>query len=138
MSRYLQKLTKILIYLQSRFLTGNYLLISNRSKFNQFKVNTSCPFCKTPEETREHVLVNCPIYDKERADTITRIYPLLQDINRHLSYVEWKQLLLDCSLSEESIPTINEETRILVYQQAMILICKMARKRYRLLNQNRG
>lgn len=43
-----------------RLLTGTYLLQSNRSKFNKYEVDDTCPLCRLGPEDREHLITRCP------------------------------------------------------------------------------
>ena len=54
--------------MKARFMTGTYVLQSNRTKFNQYSVNPTCLLCGEDPEYLEHFLLKCrarPIYGKD-------------------------------------------------------------------------
>ena len=45
--------------IKARLMTGTYVLQSNRTKFNQNKVNPICLLCEVEPEDQEHFLLRC-------------------------------------------------------------------------------
>ena len=114
-----------------RLQTGTYLLNPNRSKFNQYEVDPSCPLCNAPEETREHILVNCQAYKQDREEAITRMYPYLKGDCHDLTDGEWTQLFLDCSMLTKL--NLDKESENQIYYHARVMASKIARRRLQLL-----
>ena len=43
-----------------RMMTGVYMLQSTRARFNQYRVEETCPLCKLGPEDLSHILLRCP------------------------------------------------------------------------------
>ena len=108
-----------------RFITGTYMLRSNRKKFNQYAVEPSCPLCSASKEDREHVLLDCKAYKEEREEALQRILPYLG--GGEFDRKQWIQLLLDCSGHQSEDLDANHWTDI--YYHARTLMAKIARRR---------
>ncbi|XP_045215288.2 uncharacterized protein LOC123565485 [Mercenaria mercenaria] len=89
-----------------RLLTGNYMLQSNRHKFNQNEVSPVCRLCVSGAETVEHFLLLCPSLESVRLPGMNEIISILEETSyTHLfqTYDQQIQLLLDysCVLPEK-------------------------------------
>jgi hypothetical protein len=56
-----------------RFLTGTVTLQANKSRFNQYLVEPTCPLCTKVAKDRKH---ECPMYAQERKEAVERIMPI--------------------------------------------------------------
>ncbi|VDI76287.1 Hypothetical predicted protein [Mytilus galloprovincialis] len=52
--------------IRTRFATGNYILQTNRAKFNQNDVSAVCRVCGKEDETISHFLISCTPLETER------------------------------------------------------------------------
>ena len=70
---------------KARLLTGTYmymyLLQSNKAAFNQHRVDTTCPLCKTDPEDRRHMILQCPALSKIRNKYLPRFVNLIPELN---------------------------------------------------------
>ena len=51
---------------KARMLTGTYIRQVHTNKFNQAKIHTICPLCRTEDDNLLHILTRCPAYTEER------------------------------------------------------------------------
>ena len=58
---------------RAKIITGSYILQSNRAKFNQNKVDPTCPLCLSAPEDLPHFLISCPLLDIPRQRLLPRI-----------------------------------------------------------------
>ena len=58
---------------RAKFITGSYILQTNRARFNQNAVDPTCPLCHLAEEDLPHLLFNCPALQGQRDKLLTRI-----------------------------------------------------------------
>jgi hypothetical protein len=114
--------------LSQRFLTGTVTLQANRSKFNQFQVEPTCPLCSQSAEDREHVLTECLVYTQERKEALERILPLLRGSEENWDEDFWTSLFIDCS-SLVGTGAIIEGKEDLVYFHSRVYISKIMKKR---------
>ncbi|CAC5405005.1 unnamed protein product [Mytilus coruscus] len=56
----------IRIPIRTKVATGNYILQSNRAKFNKYEVSATCKICNKEDETIEHFLIACTQLEPER------------------------------------------------------------------------
>ena len=87
--------------IKARILTGTYTLQANRSKFNQYTVDRTCPLCGKGIENRKHFTLLCPvtetartkfkqkIIDRMNSSTVTHLDVQNDDI--------LLQIIVDCS-----------------------------------------
>ncbi len=45
--------------IRARMMTGKYILQTTRSRYNQYKVDATCPLCESMDEDMTHLLVVC-------------------------------------------------------------------------------
>jgi hypothetical protein len=45
--------------IKTRLATGTYILQSNRARFNQYEVDSTCPLCQLGEEDQHHFVATC-------------------------------------------------------------------------------
>ena len=86
--------------LKAKIITGTYILLVNRAKFNQFEVNPTCGLCCQQPETREHFIAQCSSLSKIRTHFITKTANLLHISPNVLSSMEasnFTQFCLDCT-----------------------------------------
>ena len=62
---------------RAKFITGSYILQTNRARFNQNAVDPTCPLCHLAEEDLPHLLFNCPALQGQRDKLLTRIKKLM-------------------------------------------------------------
>ena len=62
---------------KARLLTGSYLLQTNKAAFNQFKVDSTCPLCKSAPEDRQHLILECPALETVRTKRILKITSII-------------------------------------------------------------
>ncbi len=84
--------------------TGTYLLQAQRSRFNQFEVDSTCLLCKKEPENREHFLSSCEALAGHRSIYADQIQEILVDnfgpqFTRNImnSSEEFTQLIMDCT-----------------------------------------
>ncbi|CAG2195799.1 unnamed protein product [Mytilus edulis] len=54
------------IPIRTKVATGNYILQSNRAKFNKCEVSATCKICNKEDETIEHFLISCIHLEPDR------------------------------------------------------------------------
>ncbi len=84
--------------------TGSYILQAQRSKFNQFEVNSTCLLCGQEPENREHFLStrqalagHRSIYTSQLSDVLTHHLGPVYAAKIMNSSAELTQLILDCT-----------------------------------------
>ncbi|MES9879604.1 MAG: reverse transcriptase family protein [Sedimenticola sp.] len=58
---------------KARMLTGTYLLQTNKSRFNKYEVDETCPLCRLEPEDRRHMLTRCPALVKSRTSLLQEL-----------------------------------------------------------------
>ena len=95
------------------FLTGTYLLQTNRAVFNQFSVNPTCKICTSAAETRIHFLTRCESLETTRKPYLDQISSVLDDLGIPLcKYIMSDPKLLTQLLLDPSSPCISSKTVI--------------------------
>ena len=69
--------TRVAASYRAKFISGSYILQSNRARFNQFKVDPSCPLCGNDREDMTHLLLVCPRLQHSRKRHLNKIKSLL-------------------------------------------------------------
>ena len=64
-----------------KLLTGTYILLGNRSVYNQHSVNATCPLCNSADETRHHFLIECSALSDLRRPYMERLLQYANDVN---------------------------------------------------------
>ncbi|CAG2239125.1 SLC5A6 [Mytilus edulis] len=85
------------IPIRTKVATGNYILQSNRAKFNKCEVSATCKICNKEDETIEHFLISCIHLepDRERLLKVIREQCLrlksenLEQMEKHFSATDW-------------------------------------------------
>ena len=65
---------------RAKMLSGSYILQANRAKFNQNKVNPTCPLCHSAPEDLPHFILICPNLCKTRNKYLPRIKHLANNL----------------------------------------------------------
>ena len=63
--------------IRAKIISGSYILQSNRARFNQFKVDASCPLCGFGCEDVPHFLIECPSLESARGNYIHLIKEII-------------------------------------------------------------
>ena len=63
--------------IRAKLISGSYILQSNRARFNQFKVNSSCPLCNFECEDVPHFFLECPMLEKARGNSVEHIKAMI-------------------------------------------------------------
>ena len=58
---------------RAKFIAGSYILHSNRARFNQFKVDPTCPLCGNDKEDMTHMLAVCTSLQHSRTRNVNKI-----------------------------------------------------------------
>ena len=94
--------TRVAASYRAKFISGSYILQSNRARFNQFKVDPSCPLCGNDREDMTHLLLVCPRLQHSRKRHLNKIKSLLLKLqidiptdNDNLAYT-----ILNCGTSK--------------------------------------
>ena len=105
--------TRVAASYRAKFISGSYILQSNRAKFNQFTVNPTCPLCNNGNEDMTHLLLICPKLQHTRKRHLKNIKTLFHKLqidtptdNDKLVYT-----ILNCGTSN-FCPTHNECLRL--------------------------
>ena len=69
---------------RAKLISGSYILQTNRARFNQNKVNPTCPLCKSAPEDLPHFLLSCPSLAPPREKLLPRIRTLAKEIGLQL------------------------------------------------------
>ena len=64
---------------RAKFISGSFILQSTRSRFNQFKVDPTCPLCGYECEDLPHMLLECPKLDSARKIELPIIKEILTE-----------------------------------------------------------
>ncbi|CAG2198574.1 unnamed protein product [Mytilus edulis] len=131
--------------IRTRFATGNYILQTNRAKFNQNDVSAVCRVCGKEDETISHFLISCTPLETERMSLLKslreqyiKVLELL-NINMHDIDVDFIHVIINpyhlvnycgTSLTSELCAFIN----IHIEPACRTLIYKLHLHRYKLLN----
>ena len=131
--------------IRTRFATGNYILQTNRAKFNQNDVSAVCRVCGKEDETISHFLISCTPLEAERMSLLKslreqyiKVLELL-NINMHDIDVDFIHVIINpyhlvnycgTSLTSELCAFIN----IHIEPACRTLIYKLHLHRYKLLN----
>ena len=117
-----------------KFVTGTYILQTNRATFNQNQVNPVCLLCQREDETVSHFLLHCPALDSIRNPVIDNIISVCSGVysptNSPDSFV---QLLLDCCALTCFTNTPNNEQLHSVEFHSRRLCHALHCERYKLL-----
>ena len=70
--------------IKTRILTGCYTLQANRSKFNQYKVDPTCPICKSAPEDRKHFILQCSSTERIRGKYLPKIRNFINESDKNL------------------------------------------------------
>ena len=70
---------------RAKMLCGSYILQANRARFNQNKVNPTCPLCKSAPEDLPHFLLSCSALDPPRSKFLNKIKSIAYSIGTYLS-----------------------------------------------------
>ncbi|CAG2206523.1 unnamed protein product [Mytilus edulis] len=131
--------------IRTRFATGNYILQTNRAKFNQNEVSAICRVCGKEDETISHFLISCTPLETERMSLLKslreqyiKVLELL-NINMHDIDVDFIHVIINpyhlvnycgTSLTSELCAFINTH----IEPACRTLIYKLHLHRYKLLN----
>ena len=80
--------------IKARLLTGTYILQCNRSKFNQYEVNATCPLCQLEDEDTLHFLIKCNALYAYRKESMKELKDIISDIDESA----WRILSNDFNL----------------------------------------
>ena len=87
--------------IKARVLTGTYTLQANRSKFNQYSVDPTCPLCGKESENRKHFILFCTVTEAARTKFLQKIINKISTSS--VTNVDTQdddtllQLIIDCS-----------------------------------------
>ena len=83
---------------RAKMISGSYILQSNRAKFNQFQVDTTCPLCQGAVEDLPHFLVACPRLQETRERHMKKMTDLLTECGAPVprGNEEWCFYILNC------------------------------------------
>ena len=68
---------------RAKLLSGSYILQANRARFNQNKVDPTCPLCRSAPEDLPHFVLECPALDKSRRTLLPKILSIASDLGFH-------------------------------------------------------
>ena len=93
--------------IKARLITGTYILQSNKARFNQNKVDPTCPLCNEEDEDLQHFILRCPALEDVRKRSLPPLVELLKCHN--ISFEDFGiehqlQCVIDSSKIELSIP----------------------------------
>ena len=87
---------------QVRMLTGVYMLQTTKGKFNQYKVEPTCPLCRLEPEDLSHMLLRCPALADTRETPLSDIQGLITRVFGSRVWSSWSRstlvsVLIDCN-----------------------------------------
>ena len=85
-----------------RMLTGVYMLQTTKAKFNQYKVDPTCPLCRLEPEDLCHMLLRCPALADTREAPLSDIRGLITRLFGSRVWSSWSRstlvsVLIDCN-----------------------------------------
>ena len=85
-----------------RMLTGVYMLQTTKAKFNQYKVEPTCPLCRLEPEDLSHMLLRCPALADTREAPLSDIRGLITRLFGSRLWSSWSRstlvsVLIDCN-----------------------------------------
>ena len=94
--------TRVAASYRAKFIAGSYILQSNRARFNQFKVDPTCPLCGNGSEDMTHLLLVCPRLQQSRTRHLNKIKTLMHKLHIDIptDKDELAYTLLNCGSSE--------------------------------------
>lgn len=105
--------------IKARLLTGTYTLQTNRAKYNQHAVSSTCPRCNSGDEDRQHLLLHCSTYQHARDKHLSTL-KLLLTTKRSASTADYlidnKDILMQCLMdsSDRSVTAVIGEHQDIV------------------------
>ncbi len=67
--------------IKAKLVTKTYTLQVNKARFNKYRVDPTCPVCKTDVETLEHFILHCPSLQRERRYNLEKIGEYIAEIS---------------------------------------------------------
>lgn len=108
-----------------KILTGTYILQTNRAKYKNYTVDSTCVLCDTEDETLEHFILHCPTLAVIRDPIFVEIQHILQQNHKvdfnNLTVEEKLQTILDCTSlipnkrNTDSLDKLEFQTRRLLH-----------------------
>ena len=69
---------------RAKMVSGSYILQATRARFNQNRVDPTCPLCGMEPEDLPHFILTCPKLSKARNKSLPRIKHLANDLGMSL------------------------------------------------------
>ncbi|CAC5419306.1 unnamed protein product [Mytilus coruscus] len=130
------------IPIRTKVATGNYILQSNRAKFNKCEVSATCKICNQEDETIEHFLISCihlePDREKllkvirEQCLRLVELFNISLDINLIHVIINPYHLVKFCACTQTS--DLCSFISLHVEPACRTLIYNLHMQRYKLLN----
>ena len=110
-------------------MTGCYTLQANRSKFNRYNVDPTCPNCKSAPEDRKHFILKCSSTERIRGKYLPKIRNFIDESDKILDLENIDillQLIIDPSTfyhEKRHLPILDQlekTTRDMIYDIHLI------------------
>ena len=100
--------------IKARLLTKTYTLQIQKSRFNKYKVDPTCPVCGRDAETMNHFLLQCPRLHRERDHNLEKIKEYVEDVSGPETWIyitrddfRMARFILDSSNFLDEIPALK-------------------------------
>ena len=101
--------------IKARMITGVYILQSQKARFNQFKVDATCPLCNEGDEDMEHFVLRCSSTKDIRLTYLGQLDTLISGEACSDLTTLWKASPLQCVLDYSQILSNNKIDADLLY-----------------------
>ncbi len=72
---------------KAKLVTKSYTLQINKARFNKYRVDPTCPVCRTDVETLNHFLLKCPNLHMERKYNLEKIAEYITEISDRRTWI---------------------------------------------------